>query len=148
MCSGIILTDKVTESAENEIRNLFGTNDYGVKCLGEGGQEVKIGDGGMRQIACIINTNEQAEYKLEVTSIESKSGASQESVNGWILDQDWEGTVSPGQRTVAALVLDLPEKVSDTTLKITIQETSGDNTETHTSYVNIVHAGGLTSAVC
>ncbi len=147
MCGGIILTDKITESATNEIKNLFGADDYGVKCMGEA-EEIKIGDGGQRQIACVINAKEGKDYKLEVTKVESKSGASQESVDEWILDQDWEGTVSPGQKTVTILVFDIPEKVSDTSLKITLVETSGDNSETHISYLNVVHVSGLTSAIC
>ena len=56
MCAGIILTDDITTGTTNEIKNLFGTKDYGIKCIGEGGQEVKIGGGGSRyrqnQIFC------------------------------------------------------------------------------------------------
>ncbi len=149
MCSGIIITDKITENVENEIKSLFGTNDYGVKCMGEAGQEIKIGDGGHRQIACVITVNKETYYELKIDEVKSLSGASQDSVDSWILDQDWSGTVSPGQKTVSVLVLDLPQKVSDTSLKITLNATiSGDNTETHTSYINVVHVSGLTSAVC
>jgi len=150
MCAGIVMTDKISENVENEIRDLFGANDYGIKCMGEGGQEIKIGDGGQRQIACIINVNEETDYELKVVEVESLRGTPQTTVDGWILDEDWSGKASPGQKTVTVLVFDIPEKVSDTNLKIIIEETNKntDVSETHTSYINIVHVGGLTSSIC
>ncbi|MDO8623619.1 MAG: hypothetical protein Q7R52_05230 [archaeon] len=150
MCSGIVLTDKISTSVENEIVNLFGTNDYGVKCMGEEGQNVKLGDGGSRQVFCIINANEQTEYELTVKNIESLAGTSNENVQKWIVDKDWKGTMAPGQKAVTVAVLDIPQKISDTQLKIEIEESNKNTgtTETHTSYVNIVHVSGLTSAVC
>ena len=150
MCSGIVLTDKITENTENEIRGLFGTKDYGVKCMGESGHDAKLGDGGSRQIACIINTDETTEYSLKVKEISSLKGAKTETIKSWIIDQGWEGTVSPGQKTVSVVLLNIPKKVSDTTLKIIIEEENKNtgNTETHTSYISITHVGTLTSAIC
>ena len=150
MCSGIILTDQITNDVENGVRNLFGTNEYGIKCMGEAGQEVKLGDGGKRQIACIINVDTETNYKLSVKSIESLKGVSTEDVNKWILDKDWTGVVKPGEKTVTVLVLEIPKSVSATTLKIQADEENADTgaTETHTFYIDVVHIGGLTSAIC
>ncbi len=150
MCSGIIITDKLTENVENEVRSLFGANDYGIKCMGEAGQQIKIGDGGQRQIACMINVNEETDYELKVVEVKSLGGTPQEIVEGWILDSGWSGTASPGPKTVTVLVFDIPEKVSDTNLKITINELNKNTgvDDTHTSYINIVHVSGLTSAIC
>jgi hypothetical protein len=150
MCAGITLTDQVTSEMENEIKNLFGTSDYGIKCMGEGGHEVKLGDGGKKQIACIINTDTTTEYDLKVKSVESLKGTTTDTVQRWILDQDWSGIVSAGEKTVTVLVLDIPKKVSSTTLKIEIEEENKETgtTETHISYIDVIHVGGLRSAVC
>jgi len=66
MCSGITLTEEMSENVKNEVKGLFGVNDYGVKCIGEGGHEVTLGDGGRRQVICIINTDTQTDYKLRI----------------------------------------------------------------------------------
>jgi hypothetical protein len=150
MCSGIILTDQISKNVENEVKNLFGANDYGVKCMGESGQEIKLGDGGSRQVICLINTDTQTNYKLTLKSIESLKGVSTANVQKWISDKDWTGKVSAGQKTVAVAVLEIPKEVSSTNLKLEIEEENLDtgSTETHTSYINVVHVSGMTSAVC
>jgi len=151
MCSGIILTDKITSGVENEIKNLFSVNDYGIKCMGEGGEDVRLGDGGGRQIFCVANPGEETEYKLEITSIESLGGASTETVQGWVLDQGWEGTIPSKGKTVTVVKLNVPKNLpQETSLKIEIKETNKDTggTETHISYIDIVHVSGLTSAIC
>lgn len=151
MCSGIVLTDKITSGVENEIKNLFSVNDYGIKCLGEGGQDVRLGDGGKRQIYCVVNPGEQTEYSLEVTSTESLDGASDDEVQTWLLDSGWQGTIPSGGKTVTVALLDIPKNLAkDTALKITIEETNlgTSATETHISYVDVTHVSGLTSAIC
>ena len=150
MCSGINLTNKITEGVENEIKNLYSVNDYGVKCMGEGGEDVKLGDGGTRQIGCVIKVNEQTEFDLVVKSIESLSGTPTDIVQNWIIDQDWTGKIAPGFKTVVVAVLKIPQKVSETHLKIIIEGTNKNtgSTETYIARVNIVHVGGLTSAIC
>ena len=75
-------------------------------------------------------------------------GAPTNTVQQWILDKNWEGTASPGQQTVVALLLDIPKEVSDTNLKIEIEEDNGLNKKTHTSYIDIKHVGTLSSAIC
>ena len=148
MCSGITLTEEISESVKNEVRGLFGVEDYGVRCMGESGHEITLGDGGRRQIVCIINTDTQTDYKLRIKNIESLRGVPTNTVRNWILDEDWEGAVSPGQTTVTVLLLDIPKEVSDTNLKIEIEEDNGLNKKTHISYIDIKHVGTLNSAIC
>jgi hypothetical protein len=150
MCSGIVMTDKITKGVEDEIINLFGTNDYGVKCQGEDGQIVKFGDGGRRQIACMINTDEQAEYEIKLISLTSQKGASTSTIQKWILNQDFSGNVAPGKKSVSVVLLDIPKQTTNTVLKAEIEVTNveTDTTETHYSIIDVVHVSGITSAVC
>jgi len=150
MCSGIVLTDKVDENVANELKALFGTSDYGVKCMGQDNQEVTIGDGGRRRVTCVINTDTAYTYTLNIKNIESLGGVDSAIVQRWAVDRDWKGKVSPGQSTQTVLVLDIPRDVSSTTLKITldeyVQETG--STQTHTMYLDVKHVSGLTSTIC
>ncbi len=152
MCSGIVMTNQIDEKVTNEIQSLFGTSDYGVKCMGEGGQEVTIGDGGQRQIACVISTDTQSTYNLNVKTIESigNTGVETSQVQKWVIDQDWTGTVSPGQKVVPVLVLDIPKQVSATKLKITVEETVRETgaIDTHILYVSVKHVGQVSSTIC
>jgi len=150
MCSGIVLTDQISKNVENEIINLFQSRDYGIKCMGEGGQMVKLGDGGRRQVFCVANLDEAGEYSLKVKNVESLKGVPTRTVQGWVLDQDWKGQISPGVVTNVVLVLDVPKKVSDTSLKIVIEEenTGTGTKQTHISYVDVVHVGAITTAIC
>jgi hypothetical protein len=150
MCSGIILTDKIDEKVTNEVKGLFGEDNYGVKCMGEDAQEIKLGDGGRRQVACVIKVKEETDYELKVTDIESLRGVSTDTVKRWVLDQDWEGTVTPGDKNVVVLVLDVPDKVSDTALKIEVEEKNllTESIDTHIIYIDIVNVGGVSTAIC
>jgi uncharacterized protein YneF (UPF0154 family) len=150
MCSGIIVTDQIHEATVNELKDLFSINDYGIKCMGEKGQDVKLGDGGKRQIVCVTNMKEQTRVNLNMNKLESLKGAKTEVVNGWILDKDWSGTLSPGGDVLPVLVLDIPEDVSETNLKIEIEEENLDTgtKKTHISYVDIAHVSGLSASVC
>jgi len=148
MCSGIIITDQISTGVENEIKGLFNVDDYGVKCMGEAGEEIKLADGGRRQIACVIKTDESIEYNLKIKSIESLQGVSTNAVQKWIIDEDWKGTVSAGDKTVSVAVLDIPKNVDATSLKIIVQEITDFGEDTHTLYIDVVHLGGLTSAIC
>lgn len=147
MCSGIILTEDISESVANEVKGLFGAEDYGVKCMGEGGAQATLGDGGRRQVVCIINEDTQKYYKLSV-EVTSLKGVPTNTVEDWILKEGWEGTVSPGQKTVTVLLLDIPRDVTSTSLEIIIEEDDGINTETHNSFVDVKHVGTLNSAIC
>ncbi len=148
MCSGIIVTEQIGTGVENEIKGLFNVDDYGVKCMGEGGQEIRLGDGGRRQISCVIKTDESMEYNLKVKSIESLKGVSTSGVQKWILDEDWKGTVASGDKTVTVAVLNVPKNVDATSLKIILQEITANGEQTHTLYIDVVHLGGISSAVC
>jgi len=150
ICSGIILTDQISASVSNEITDLFGSREMGVKCMGETGKEVKIGDGGKRQIFCVINTDEKGEYKLTMKSIESIGGVSTREVEKWVIDKNWRGEVKPGMTTAVFIVLNIPKRVSNTELKITLEEeeTATGNKQTHISYINVAHVGAIKTAIC
>jgi hypothetical protein len=150
-CSGMQITEDLSTGVKNEIKNLFGADKIGVKCVGEGGQEVRYGTGGRRSIICIIKTEEQVEYDIKVTAIESKLGASTQVVKGWVLDQDWTGVVSPGQdNEQTVLLLNVPRDAPATTLKLTILSTNkgSGSSETITSYIDIVPVGFIKGAIC
>jgi hypothetical protein len=150
MCAGIVMTDKIDEKVSNEIQSLFGTSDYGVKCMGENGQEITIGDGGKRQIICVINTDTQYTYSFNVKRMETLKGIPDSNTQKWILDQDWTGLVSPGQKSVPVLVLEIPRDVSATTLKIEVEEYIRETgaIETHTLYVDVKHVGQIAATIC
>jgi len=148
MCTGLIMTDQISTGIKNEIKGLFGQQEFGVKCMGEGSQEIRIGDGGRRKIICVIRSDESKIYNLKVDSIESLKGTSNPEVQRWILDKDWNGQVSPGDTEATVLVLDIPRKISTTTLKIVMTVDDGMTQETHTSFVDVVHTGALSSAIC
>jgi hypothetical protein len=152
MCSGIQITENLDEGVKNEINDLFGADEIGVNCMGEGGQEISIGTGGRRPIACIIKTEEQKEYDLRADIEESLKGASKSIVEKeWVLDQDWRGTVSPGKdQEAVVMLLDIPRDAPTTTLKIRIKSTditTGKET-THISYIDIVPVGFFRTTMC
>ena len=150
MCSGITLTDKITQNTENELQNLFGAKDYGVICQGDPGTELTLGDGGTRRVYCMINTNEQSEYSLTVSDVSSLTGTTTDKVNKWIISQGFDGSVKPGKSTVGVLTLNIPKDISDTTLEITLDEENKEtgSTQTHTMQIKVTHVGTLTSAIC
>lgn len=151
MCAGIIITDQVSKGVENQVKNLFGANDYGVRCMGESGQEIRIGGGGRRQIICIINTDVQSKYKFELKSIKSLRGMNSDNVQSWVLgDKVTEVNAAPGQKTVTVATLDIPKRVSDTALQIDLEETNLDTNakESHKMFIDVSHVGTITSAIC
>jgi len=150
MCAGIIMTGDLSTGVQNEIRDLFGADDYGVKCMGEGSQEIKIGSGGTRRIFCIIKTEDQEEYKL-TTDIDSIDGAPKSTVKSWIKDQDARVDVSPGKDAeVVIAIMEIPRNAPKTTLKITTQAKNiNTGTETtHVSFIDIVPVGYFKGAIC
>ena len=74
MCSGIILTEEISESVTNEVKGLFGAEDYGVKCMGESGHKATLGDGGRRQVVCVINDDSQEDYNLRIKDLSIREG--------------------------------------------------------------------------
>jgi len=150
MCSGIQLTQQVNDAVKNQLTTLFGADNYGVFCMGERGQDIKLGTGGPRQVVCMIKTESELDYNLRVTKVESLSGASDTVVDKWIVDQNWQGTVSPGDDNYATiLMLDIPRDAPSTKLKVTVQETNSAGKEkTHVAYLNVVTVGYFRSTMC
>lgn len=149
MCSAIIISDKISAGVENEIIGLFGSKDYEVRCMGEG-ESMALGDGGMRKVFCIINTDRESKYNLIVKNIESLKGVSTGDVKKWVSDSGWKGNVKVGQTTKPVLVLDIPRDVSATSLKIEVEENNIDTgaKETHILYIDVEHVGVLSRAIC
>lgn len=151
MCSGIQIGEDVSAGVKNEVRNLFQANSYGVKCEGEGSQEIKLATGGRRNIICIVKTEEAARYKVKLKSLESLKGASTAATNKWVLLDNFEGNVVPGGdgKEIKVLVLDIPRDTPTTTLKLTFEETKdGVVGDTHISIIDIVPSGFFQSTIC
>src|SRR3989344_8080958 len=101
MCSGLQITKDISAGVKNEIKNLFGADKVGVKCMGEGAQEINLATGGERRVGCIIKVEEPRNYKITATKVESLKGETTENVNKWALTKEWIGDVSPGSDTEA-----------------------------------------------
>lgn len=151
MCTGIQITQQVNDAVKNQLTTLFGEDNYGVLCMGENGQDIKLGTGGPRQVVCMIKTEEELDYTLKVKKVESLSPGTKDTVvDKWIVDQNWEGTVSPGDDNYATiLMLDIPRDAPATRLKFTLEETnSAGKVKTHVGYLNIVTVGFFQSTMC
>lgn len=152
MCSGIVISEELSTGVKNEIRTLFGADKYGVKCVGEG-QDIKFGTGGVRQIVCMIKTEQETEYDLIVKNIESLKGTPTKKVEEWVIGKDWlKKKVSPGGSGAEAVVLllDIPKDAPTTMLEIEILAKNKDlgTEESHVSYINIVPTGFLKTTLC
>jgi len=152
MCSGIQMTDKLNEGVMNEIGDLFGSGEYGIKCAGESGNEAKLGGGGYRPVGCRIVSKDNVEYEIIVKSIESLDGASTETVNGWVVDKDWSGMVEAGGRgmDVSIATLDIPGDAPESLIKIIAESTNKESgsKKTHTMRITIVPTGVIKGAMC
>lgn len=151
MCSGLQITEDLSTGVKNEIKTLFGADKFGVKCLGEGGQDVKLATGGRRQVICMIKSEDQVNYDLKVSNVESVNGAATDIVKKWVIDQDWNGAVTPGvEKEVVVLLLNIPRDAPSTTLKITIQSTNQNtgSQETIDSIIDVVPTGFVKGAIC
>jgi len=151
MCSGLEITQELSAGVKNEVKNLFGSDKFGVNCLGQGGAEVKFGSGGKRSVICIFKTDTATEYDVQVKSIESRSGASTDTVNGWVIDKNWQGSVIPGQDQEEVVVLfDIPRDAPTTSVKIIMdaKNIQTDSVKTITSRVDIVPSGFVRGAIC
>jgi len=151
MCSGLQITKDITTGVRNEIQNLFGADKLGVKCAGEGGQEINLATGGPRDVICVIKTEEQAKYDIKVVKVESMKGASTDIVNKWIIGKDFSGDVKPGQdKSVVYLTLDLPRDAPKTTLQVTLSvtEATSSSVDTIITRLNVVPTGFIKGAIC
>lgn len=148
MCSGIIISEEISSNVQNEIRGLFGANDYGVKCMGEGGEELSIGDGGRRKITCVVKTDEGGKYSLKLQEIKSLTNPAQ-NVQAWVIDSGFEGSIGVGEDDVPVVTLNIPKDTPTTTLKITVEETNPAGVKkTHISVIDVKHVGAFTTAIC
>jgi hypothetical protein len=153
MCTGIQFGEEVGTGVTNEIRSLFGADRYGVKCMGEGDQEIKLASGGRRRVICVIKEEDVSNYKL-TTSVKSLKGASTSTVQQkWVLTSDWAGPVQPGgDGTVApVLLLDIPRDAPTTTLEVTVDSVKDRDPATrtsHTSYIDVVPTGFFRTTIC
>lgn len=152
MCSGISIGNDLSTGVKNEIKNLFGADKIGVKCLGESGKKVELGTGSTMPVICIIKTDEaNAKYTIKVPSIESlTTSVSDATVNSWVKDKNWTGTVQPGtDNEVVILLFDIPKQAPRTSLKLGIEVTdSVGNLENKVSYIEIVPTGFIKGAIC
>jgi hypothetical protein len=122
-CSPLI--DTKIHINHEEISRLFGEDLYGVKCMGEDGEQMILESGGRRPIVCVIKSENETEYEINVTEIKSLMGAPQEEVDKWIVDTIWEGQVNPQNDTEAVVMfLDIPSNIPRTTLKIILESTN------------------------
>jgi hypothetical protein len=149
MCSGLQITQDVSAGVRNEIKNLFGADTIGVKCMGEGSQDVRLGTGGQRKIVCLVKVEEQANYQIVASEVKSLKGASNEIVSKWILSKEWTGAVRPGVDNEADfLLLSIPNDAPATTLRIKVDITGAQSAQTIYSTINIVPTGAVRGAIC
>ena len=155
MCSGLQITEELTTGVKNEIKNLFGADKIGVKCMGEGGQDIKIGTGGKRKIICIIKENQaDVEYTL-TTTVSVLPKTSKLDVQPWILSNGGDKVaVRPGDETeYLALYLNIPEDAPSTDLSLSIDVLKTINgvspsRKTITSTISVVPTGAIRGAIC
>ncbi len=152
MCAGIIMSEEISDGVREEIRGLFSGDEYGVRCMGEGSQKVKLGSGETVAVHCIIVVEENVEYDIQVKSIESLKGASTSTVEKWVLKDSWKGSVAPGGggKDVKVLILDIPKDASATTLDITFESTNSASgtKDTHNSIIYIQPTNFFTGTMC
>jgi len=151
MCAGIETTEGLSEGVKNEVRNLFNADEWGVKCVGEGSQEIKLSTGGRRTIVCIIRTDSEKNYDISAEIIQSK-GAPLSSVERWIFKDQWKGSVSAGGSGIEApvLVLDIPRDTPTTTIEIefTVKDLDMQTRDTRVSIIDVLPAGFFRGSIC
>jgi len=152
MCAGLLITEDITKEVEGQIKGLFGTAEYGVKCVGEGGKEIKIGaDGGSKRLGCVIITDTAGSYDFDIIDIKSLSGVRTEEVNRWVLSEGRSDVkVSPGSTTVNILTIKPPQKVSATTVEVEVEvrDQNLDSVETHYMQFDISPVGVIAAGLC
>lgn len=162
MCAGIQLTDKVTSSTENEITNLFGTNEFGIKCQGEG-ELVKIGGGGTRQIICISNLETSGEYAMDFAGVKLIKGNIEGLTLGSQYTSNWKNvpaildvgttksTFPASKQSFTVARLNIPRTVDTSTIVLKFDEKKTGTTgtvKTHELTLELVPVNSLTAAIC
>ena len=158
MCSGVSIVNGLDEKLKNELISLFGTDNYGVECVGEGGTEQTYGDDGKRYIICVINADQAGTYRLKPMGVKKVGniGESQAEIESWVVSFDTkEIKVVSGIEDVSVLTLEIPKSVSSTSLEIEIEESfrregtsEFKDEKTHISHINIKHMGQVASMIC
>jgi hypothetical protein len=149
MCSGIVISEQVSTNVQNQIRGLFGANDFGVLCMGEKGEQIKIADGGRRPIVCVFRTEDGGKYNVTLKEIKSASGVPTANVQAWVIDSGFNGNVKVGEDTQTVALLNIPQNTPATTIKLTFEITGPNGApETHNSLIDVTHVGAFTSAIC
>jgi hypothetical protein len=156
MCSGLTISDQLSAGVKNEVRKLFGADQFGVRCIGENGQVINFGTGGRRPIECIIKTENQATYKIEMKAIENikgKTSTEKSAPSKWVLQPSiWRGPVSPGGEGYDAVIfyLDIPSSAPTSLVKIDLLETNEDtgSTQLHNLYIDVTPSGFLKTTLC
>lgn len=151
MCSGMQITEDVTSGVRNQLKTLFGADQVGVKCQGEGGQEISLGTGGRRKVICLIKVEEQARYEITATNIESLKGITTDSANKWALVKSWSGDVAPGtEREADFLLLDIPRDAPASSLRVAIQikNLNTGTEETTYSTLEVKPTGFVRGTIC
>jgi hypothetical protein len=158
MCSGVSIVNGLDEKIKNELVSLFGTDNYGVECVGEGATEQSYGDDGTRYIICVINADQAGTYKFKTLGVKKigSIGESQAEINNWVVSSGVkEVKVVSGIEDVSVLTLEIPKSVSSTNLEIEIEESfkregtsEFDDVKTHTSHIKIEHVGTVASIIC
>jgi hypothetical protein len=156
MCSGMQITQDLSSGVRNEVKNLFGGGQYGIKCVGTGGADVKLATGGRRAVVCIIKEDQPSIYnivldKTDVTSLTPT--VSSAIVQSWILGTPGAPKVSvkaggDGQ-DVAVLLLNIPRDAPAATIQIKMTSTKeGSSPESITSVVDVTPTGFIAGAIC
>jgi len=148
MCSGIVLTDQIDQAVENQVSSMFEGQEYGVKCMGEAGNEVTLGGGGRRQVICIVNTDVGGTYTFSNFNLEKTAGTAVTD-DMMVSTETNAQTVQPGKKTIVVAVLDIPQKVPSSGIKLSFDASDNlGNTETHTLYIDLEPSSTVGSAIC
>jgi len=156
MCSGMVMTDKIDQAVSSQISNLFGGQDFGIKCMGDTETPITFGGGGGRQVICVINTQDGGDYTIDYTSGGVLTGnangdiADLSTIGVTVLDSGWSGSVSPGKKTVPAIILKVPQKVPLSNLKLNIHVKGPEylNGEDFALYPIVSPSTTIGSAIC
>lgn len=153
MCGGILLTDKITRETESEITNLFGSDDYGVKCVGEIDQE-RIGSGGSRPVVCIINGDKSEAYDIKYKSSTLNDGRIPGIVKGGNLDKiliskGWKGTAPAGKTSVRVAQLNVPRDIDRSNIELDFEiSKEGNLVRSPQILIELVPVGSFKAAIC
>lgn len=156
MCAGIVMTDDITQMTQNEIKNIFGSAQTGVTCMGEGKNDITVSAADVVKVYCTFNVDKSAEYEMAVDKVESEGGVSTQTLQSWVGVEGGSWQISPGMTDAAkqkvVLTFKIPDPASIDTTSVYVQLTE-TNKETDTSYSHDLRfqmkpTGTVTAAIC